>query len=424
MRDLAILAKRDTIPDTVIAPPQLQNYKFCPLFAAAGLLLASCDTAQKRALRELSKAGIEPSGSALLQAVADQDSKRAGWLLDVGVYTEQRDARGRTPVRVAVENRDLASVFKLLDAKANVNATTADQVGVLGIAVERGETAVVEKLLTAGARTDGLMPGGEKILPWAIRNGRLTFVRAMMNSGADPHLKDRQGNPLLHVAMEAGRRELVESLIDLGADPGATNAAGETTIQVAFRHGWLDAVPKLAKSGADPNAAGVDGLALLDRAVAERNLEQISLLLKIGADPNRRPSARSTSPLERVFTRDDLAMFEVFLNHGVKPPEGKWDAWLWRAFKKRDHEATRLLLSHGATAHARGPGGLLLVEIAAFRGEGSFVKMLTDYGNPVGNALIHASVRGDLDMASLLISCGAPVNITSMSGMSALTGTA
>ena len=229
--------------------PQLRLRHFAPLLAAAGLVV-SCDTPQKRALRELAKAGIEPSGNALLQAVAAQDALRAGWLLEVGVYTEQRDPRGRTPVRIAIENGDLPIVFKLLDAHANVNATADDQVGPLAIAVERGETAVVEKLLTAGARADGPMRDGEKILPWAIRKGRLSFVRTMMKSGADPHLCDRAGNPLLHVAMESGRRDLVESLIELGADPGATNAAVETTLQLAFRHGWLDAVPKLAAAGA------------------------------------------------------------------------------------------------------------------------------------------------------------------------------
>ena len=397
---------------TVNRPMQFHLSRTCPLLIAAGLLV-SCETPRGRALAELSKAGIEPSGNALLQAIGDQDSTRAGWLLDVGVYTEQHDARGRTPVRIAIENRDIPSVFRLLAANANVNATTPDQVSVLGVAVELGETAIAEKLLTAGARTDGLMPDGEKILPWAIRHGRLTFVRAMMKSGADPHLKDRQGNPLLLVAMESGRRDLVESLIQLGADPGATNATGETTIQIAFRQGWLEAVPKLAAAGADPNARGVDGLTLLDHAVTAGDPREIDLLLKIGADPNiRPPSPGSASPMERIFTTGNLALFRIFLDHGAKPPDGKWDAWLWKALAKRDHQAARLLLSHGAKASTRGPNGQLLLESAALSQQGSFVKLLTDYGSPAGNALYQSSARGDLDMVSLLISCDVPVNVT------------
>ena len=383
-----------------------------PLLIAAGLLV-SCDTPQKRALRELSNAGIEPSGKALLQAVTNQETLRVGWLLDVGVYTEQRDDRGRTPVRIAIENQDIPSAVKLLDAKANVNATAADQVSILGLAVERGETAIANQLLAAGARGDGLMPDGEKILPWAIRHGRLTFVRAMLKSGADPHLKDRQGNPLLHVAMEAGQRELVDSLMNLGADPGATNAARETTIQIAFRQGWFDAVPKLAAAGADPNARGLDGLTLLDRAVAAGEVEKTALLLKIGADPNSVSFSPGTmSPLEQILTSGDAALSRVLLDHGARPVNGNWDVYLRKAVANRDHETARLLLSHGANPSTRGPRGLSLVEIAAQRGEGSFVKMLTDYGGAAGSALYHASARGELDMVSLLISCGQPVNVT------------
>lgn len=395
----------------VIRVVPLPFWKSIPLLAAAGLLV-SCDTPQKRAMRELSKAGIEPSGRALLDAVAAGDATKAGWLLDVGVYTEQRDARGRTPVRIAIENKDLASTFKLLDAKANVNATTADQVSILGIAVERGETAVVDKLLSAGARTDGLMPDGERILPWAIRQGRLAFVRSMMKSGADPHLKDRLGNPLLHVAMETGRRDLMEALIESGADPGATNAAGETTIQVAFRQGWLDIVPKLAAAGADPNARGVDGLSLLDRAVEYGKMDHAVLLMKIGADPNHHSPGGLPSPLKRTFREGHLAFFRLFVEHGAKPPEGSWDPWLRKACEARDPELARLLLAHGARAGRRGRGGFYLAESAALSGNATFVKMLADHGNPTGNALYHACARGDAGMAGLLVSCGAPVDVT------------
>ena len=410
--NLAISGWEDNVAAIVKIRLRLHLLKTGPLLIAAGMLV-SCDTPQKRALRELSKAGIEPSGNALLQAVTDQDSTRAGWLLEVGVYTEQCDAHGRSPMRIAIENRDVSSVFKLLEAKANVNAATPDQVSILGASVANGETAIADKLLAAGARADGLMPDGEKILPWAIRHGRLTVVRAMLKSGADPHLKDRSGNPLLFVAMESGRRDLVDSLLELGADPGVTNSAGETTIQIAFRRGWLDAIPKLAGGGADPNAPGVDGLTLLDRAVAAGDPEKISLLLKIGADPNgRHPRPNSASPLERIFTNGNLALFRIFLDHGAKPPDGNWDAWLWKAVEKRDLGAARLLLSHGAKASSRGPQGLLLVKSAVLRRDGSFVKLLTDYGLPAGNALYQSSSRGDLDMVSLLISCGSPVNFT------------
>ncbi len=391
--------------------------KHLPLLLIAGLL-ASCDTPQKRGLRELAKRGIQPSGEALLEAVGKQDSELIGWLVDVGVFTEQCDDRGRTPMRVALENQNVPAVYKLLAAKANVNAATTDHVSVLGIAVEYGEPAIIGKLVEAGASAEGLMPDGEKILPWAIREGRLSFVRSMMEAGADPHLKDRLGSPLIHVAMEAKRHELTEALIELGADPKARNAAGETTLHLAFRNGWLDLVPVLAEAGAEPDAPGVDGSCLLERAVSAGNVEEVDLLLKVGADPNQRyPTRKDPSALEQAFAAGNAELFQVFLDRGAKPASGSWDSWLWKALDNRDAASARILISNGASARSDRRNGLNPVEAASLAGDGSFVKLLMDYHFPPGNALYHCAAAGDLEMVNLLVACGAPVDQTRVPSM-------
>jgi ankyrin repeat protein len=369
--------------------------------------LVSCDTPQKIALRELARSGVEASGISLLEAVEQRDLHRAALLLEAGVHTGHRDSRGRSPLEVAVENRQTPLVMMLLNSGANVNAAGAGHSSLLGIAAAKGDLETMNLLLAAGARGDGLMPDGEKVLPWAIRQGRLDLVRALMKTGSDPHLKDRHGNPLLHIAMDAGRRDLMETLIGLGADAGSVNAAGETTIHLALRHGWTDAIPKLASAGADPNAHGPNGRRLLEQAVAANNLEKTALFLRIGADPNL-PCLlnETTTPLEMAFQHPNPELFGLFLHHGVKPPDGAWDSWLWRAFENRDCEKARLLLSHGAQANRPGPDGLLPVEAALLAGESGFVKLLLDYGAPAGRALWLACQRGDHELASLLLASG------------------
>jgi ankyrin repeat protein len=371
------------------------------------LLCVGCNNPRKQALRQLNQSGIEPSGRSLVCAVLNHDSMQAGLLLDAGVYTEQRDARGRTPLGIAVENCDLAAVFMLLNAHANVNSTYANHVCILGIALERGDAVLIHTLLEAGARPVGLMPDGEEILPWVIRQGRLDLVKTMMQAGTDPHLKDRHGNPLLHVAMESGRRDLMESLIELGADPGGTNAAGQTTLQLALQQGWVDVLPRLAAAGADPNACGPDGRTLLEQAVDEANPQQVDLLLSIGADPNQRqnPDARP-SAMQQVFENPSSTLLEIFLKRGARPPSNDWAPWLWQTLQQRDFPKAQLLLSHGARASSPGPTGMLPVEYATLTGAFNFVKLLLDYGAPPGRSLDLVCARGDHAMVAFLLASG------------------
>ena len=338
--------------------------RLLPLVLAV-VLLPCCDSPQKRALHELSKAGIQPSAGALLTAVQTQNFQQIDWLLAVGVFTEQLDSQGRTPLRIALEHGDGATVLKLLTAKANPNAITPDRSSLLGAAVSRGQIAITEKLLTAGARVDGLTPEGEKILPWAVRNGRLLAVRALMRAGADPRLTDRDGNPLLLVAMASGRREIFKSLIERGADPNGRDAAG---------------------------------ISLLGRATRAGNDAHIESLLESGADPNFPiENQHPLTPLQ-VASRDHR-LFQLFLACDAKPPQGSWTPWLWQALQRRDLPLAQLLLSHGAS-------GLGLVEAASAARSASFVKLLLDYGNSAGRALPQAAARGDLQMVELLLTCG------------------
>ncbi len=382
----------------------------------AGVLLwVSCASPQKRALRELAEAGVEVSGRSLVEAVLDLDLTRSGLLLDAGVYCEQRDALGRTPLRIAVDNHDPQSVLRLIAAKADVNAVTADQVSVLGMALVWGNPAVAEPLLTAGARADGRMPDGETILPWAIREGRMEWVRSMMRGGADPHLKDRQGNPLLHVAMECGRRDLVEALIDLGADPGALNANGESTLHGALRRGWPELVPRLIDGGADPNLPNSAGVMPSELALTKRDAGLLGMLLKGGADPNL-PNSAGLTLVEEVINAGDANLLDLLLKRGGDPnlPGATGLTPLERVIAVRDSSLLGLLLQAGADPNRSGAGREPAVH-AAIRGrwtEG--MRMLAqakaNFSLPDATGstpLATAFAANDQELLGLLLSLGA-----------------
>jgi ankyrin repeat protein len=388
------------------------------MVAVAGLL-SSCETRQEIALRELNRRGIEASGSTLIEAVTRGDRTTVAMLLAAGVYVEQRDAAGRTPLRIAVEQKDLDSCRLLVDNQANVNIPLPDGSSLLGVAVEQENIPLIKLLIEAGAKADAPMPGGEAILPWAVRRGNAMLVQTLMATQPDPHLKDKEGNPLLHIAMETDHRSLVETLLKEGADPGAVNARGETTLHLAIRNGWYDLIPALAKAGADPNFPAPAGPSPLSQAVIDGKTDLVALLLKSGADPNyrhpfpekEREEIFSRTPLELAFLSPDQRVFQVFLDHKVRFDPERANAWLWGAFQDRNLTLARMLLARGASLKTTSDGWLP-IEAAVIRDDPDFVKLFSDYGSPAGRSLHLAISKGSPRMVELLLAFGADPDVT------------
>lgn len=388
------------------------------LCVSALFLVASCDSPEKHALRQLSREGIQPSGRALVEAVTLDKGQHVQWLLDVKVHTEQRDANGHTPLRISIEQDHPATALMLLEAEADPNARSPDGIAILGIALERNFPEAVEKLIANGATSDGSMPNGEMILPWAIRNGRLASVRAMFEHVADPHLTDRDGNPLLHLAIEAGHRDLVKALIEHGADPGATDPAGNSTIALALKNGWTAILPTLAAAGADPNLpSSTSGKTLLEQAIEERDTETIPLLMRIGADPVRLPtSPGGVTPLEAAIASGHPATLEAVLRPGEILSGAEWEPALWLAYRQDNFELATMLLKKGAHARRHRPNGLLLTESATVSRRITWLKLLLDYGHGTGKSIYYASSREDYLTAKFLLDSGAPADFTIVPG--------
>lgn len=382
----------------------------CAVLVTVGALV-SCDSPKQQALRTLSRAGIEPTGQSLVAAVETRNAPLMESLITAGVDLERKDPSGRTPLRLCVDAGDQAIATRLVESGADVNSKALDGSSVLGASVRGMPAAFVKRLLEKGASADGLMPGGEEILPWAIREGSTELVQLLMAAAPDPHMTDKDGNPLLHVAMQANRRDLMEVIIRLGADPGQNNARGESTLHTAIRNGWLEIIPSLVRAGADPNLPGPSGRSPLAEAVADGDLDRMKLLLGAGADPNfRHPVGEdgrlSETPLELAFAHEDRRVFQVFLDGELKLEQSRIDRWLADALEAKDGGMVRLLLRNGARPNIQGADGWLPIERAVLAGEGSTVKLLSDYGSPAGRSLHLAAAMGSKRMVELLLHLG------------------
>lgn len=414
-----------------------------PLLAGA-CLFASCDNPEKKALRALSRLGTEPSGKSLLEAAGRGDTQMVKLLLQAGVHHGQRDAAGRTPLRVAVDRHDVATALLLLDKGADPGAVDARGTCILGSALAGDETAIVDQLLARGAKVDGNMPDGDPILPWAIRQGRLAFIHHVLKGGVDPHLKDKEGNSLVHVAMRSGRRDLVIEFLDRGADGGSVDSEGGSLLQRAMEREWLDLIPRLVKAGADPNAPDSKGVTPLEDSIRRRDLSLLRLFLGVGGDPNLRnrsgdtalhlvlranwkeardllataaadfnlPDSKGLTPLAEALGANNLDLAEELIRLGATPFSGGWSQWVSKALASGDVGMMRRLLRLGVRADALDGHGRLPLETAARRRQGSMVRLLLDHGAPAGDALYQACSSGDRGMADLLLKSGMSPNPT------------
>ena len=238
--------------------------------------------------------------AALADAAEQRDKASVRKLLGTGVDVNAAQVDGTTALHWAAYNEDAETVTLLLRAGANVNAVNRYGVPPLAQACTNGNTAIVKLLLQAGADANATMKGGESVLMLAARSGNVEAVKALLARGAKPEARERRGQTALMWAAAEGHTAVVRALIDAGADINATVDSGFNAFFFAVRGGHLDTVRAFLAAGADVNAMmqrpaggrggarpgagrGTSPLAL---AVQNAHFELAIALIDAGADPN------------------------------------------------------------------------------------------------------------------------------------------
>lgn len=377
----------------------------CGLATGAFLLLASCDSPEQEALKALEAVGIEPNGSAMIDAVHAGDSTTLALLVAAGVPTEVRDQTGRTPLRIAAENGDLASVALLLEAGADFHARSLDGQCSLGIATRNGHRETAESLVAAGARTEAGDPSGRSILSLAIRQDWRDLATALVMADADPNLPDDEGFTGFSWIVRNGWTEHIAEWVVAGAEVNLPDGQGFTPLQLAATQQDLELLEALLRSGADPDQSGGGGETACDVAFRAKWREGMQALAEAGADWNVFTSG-GESLLDMALGEGDRETVAFLLRFGARPANGNWSRWLQDCVAREDVATARLLLQHGASVAARSEA----MESAAAAGSGTFCKLFLDFGLPPGRALEIACRRNDWLNARLLLEHGVSPN--------------
>lgn len=293
--DAIIDESQPGISSITVTPRTIQNYKsparpepawhnYTPLMVAVRMGYAE-------SVKLLIEAGatLEPRNSyersVLHMAVEAGQHEIISHLLAGGAVTNRFEGgteQERTPLMVAVANRDLHSIELLLDAGANVNARGQFGNCALFLAAEMHDEAIITRLRSAGADGDGLVAIA---LRAAAKTGDIDRVRDLLNQGVDPNSRDYHHNTALITAAHKGHTRVVQVLLEAGADPNLDDKSN-TPLAAATYHGHTEVVKILIGYGADVNWSNWAYKRPL--TVAQRNNYEkiVELLLAAGALPD------------------------------------------------------------------------------------------------------------------------------------------
>lgn len=105
------------------------------------------------------------------------------------------------------------------------------------LAVRQRDLANVERLLRAGASAETKDDHGIPVILFAAANGDLPTIQALLKAGAEVRNKSRPGRKALRYYLDsmsgdrcAANEELVQTLIKAGADVNAVNRHGQTPL--------------------------------------------------------------------------------------------------------------------------------------------------------------------------------------------------
>jgi ankyrin repeat protein len=285
-----------------------------------------------------------PKGATALHAAAAGNHAACVWLLlDAGAAVDIRDyGDNASALHFAAQAADLEIVRALVEAGADVNGDGDDhQLGVLGWATCLGRVRddVAAYLLDRGAR----------LSVWtAIALGREADVRRLVEADRTLLTTRMSGNEHrrtpLHHAAALGRVGMVKLLLDLGADVHAADAAGATAFTVAALDGRDTALLAMLE-GAGATLDVVAALALGRHDAAARLL---------AADPARLgPGGRDALALHVLVARRDADAVRWLLAHGAQVNAKRvfWDCNATPLHVTAEHglvDVARVLLDAGA----------------------------------------------------------------------------
>ncbi|KAJ4366306.1 hypothetical protein N0V83_007942 [Neocucurbitaria cava] len=310
----------------------------------------------------------------------------------------------------------------------------------LCIAVANGYFEIAKILLEAGADVNATTKtGGETALHIAIKNGRSDFIDTILPYG--PNLEAQTETtgetPLHYAASKSGSLATVVALLKLGAKYDTLNAKGQTPAEAALQANNLNGAVAIINA-----AHGKRNKLLKEKEMLLKHVQKTKGRFSIGNDLIADIFSAACDPdstvLVEAIKRDDASLVGMFLEKGSDPDRqtAKGLRPIFVALECAGAAVVQALVKHNADVSIRDARGLTVLQ-AAFESpmaqdkeamSAIFDAFLAKDANamvtyPDGKTLLHRAVSarfGHTRVAHLLISSGVKINAQDNDGNTAL----
>lgn len=242
--------------------------------------------ALNRNVRKLARQAMERSE--LMAAAVAGDLERIQRASPSELLT-WRNIRGRSVTHVAAAKSQVAAMVKVLQMTnfAHLNVLDEDSRSPLGVAVESGQVASVLALLALRADIELRSATGQTALHLAAIRGHPEITQAIVNMKA--HLEaetvyyGRPGHRPLTIACSEGRDKIVRLLVEYRADMEARTFTGAASLHVAAWTGHAEAAAALLAGKAEVNITTQDAFERTPLSLALMNGHSATVGLLLGA---------------------------------------------------------------------------------------------------------------------------------------------
>jgi ankyrin repeat protein len=394
-------------------------------------------------LQFASKADIQVMSSPtarMVGAAADGDKKTMLSILKdttSPIDVNAVDWDGLTALIAAAASGHVDIVKTLIkDFSADVNLQDKDGITALMEASIMGHTKVVELLLQAGAEVDATTKSLVTALWLAAGENKVDVIKALIKKGAETTVTRVDGLTALMAAAHAGHVDAVKLLIQNGADIKATDKDGLTALMNAAEHGSVDVLRLIVDAAnKDPtylNQKSKTGFNALIIAAANGKTDAVKYLIKdahadvsIVADNGVTAAmyAASLGHLDalKILVQDGKANIHSIHSNGGSA--------LLEACTAGAADSIKYLISVGANVDAMDHDGVTPLMAVSSNGNVTALNYILDaltlrmnadtdalkqHVNQLsfsgGSAVMFAAAGGHVNATKILISLGADVN--------------